>query len=101
MKKENGIETGLDTLSINGMLSSHSRHFLKNYRDVFCPKILSLIRHTLAGLSEPMQRVVTDNLLLYLTYGRMIMTPSVNVNRLLGYLLLVLMNDEGITPHQL
>ena len=81
---------------INLMLSDHSRAFLKDFKTVLPPRLLSLLRHNLCGLNEGTQLFVCDNVLAYLRSGIMFKTGVEHIDARLGLLLIELMNEPNV-----
>ena len=81
---------------INLMLSKHSRRFLKDFKVVLPPRLLSKLRHSLAGLSDASQQYVCDEIVTYLHSGIMHRSGFENIDQCLGLLLLELMNEPDI-----
>ena len=81
---------------INLMLSAHSREFLKDFRVVLPPRLLSKLRHSLAGLSDASQQYVCDEVVSFLRCGVMHRSGFDPIDHSLGLLLLELMNEPDI-----
>lgn len=80
---------------INLMLSDHSRTSLKDLRVVMPPRLLSMVRHSLCGLSNEMQQFVLDNILMYLRTGHMIRFGEPHIDQVQGLILIELMNAKA------
>ena len=81
---------------INLMLSTHSRKFLKDFRVVLPPRLLSKLRHSLAGLSDASQQYVCDEVVTFLCCGVIHRSGFEPIDQSLGMLLLELMNEKDI-----
>lgn len=80
---------------INLMLSKHSRDFLKDFKVVLPPRLRSLIRHSLAGLSEESQLFVCGEIVTFLRCGVMHRSGFEQIDRCLGLLMLELTNSKS------
>ena len=81
---------------INLMLSAYSRAFLKDFKVVLPPALLSLLRHSLAGLSDDMQQFVCDNVVTFLRSRFMFKSGVEFIDQRMGLLMIELMNARGI-----
>lgn len=79
---------------INLMLSAHSREFLKDFKVVLPPRLLSKLRHSLAGLSNASQQFVCNEVVTFLHSGVMHRSGFEPIDHSLGMLLLELMNAK-------
>ena len=80
---------------INLLLSAHSREIVKGLKVVLPPRLLSLLRHSLCGLSNEMQQFVLDNILMYLRTGHMIRFGEPHIDQVQGLILIELMNAKA------
>lgn len=95
-KKIVSKESSSQVSDINLMLSAHSLAFLRGFKVVLPPRLRSLLRHSLAGLSEDMQQFVCDNVVTYLRSRFMFKSGVEHVDERLGLLMIELMNAKGI-----
>ena len=88
--------TRKENSGINLMLSAHSKAFLKDFKAVLPPRLLSLLRHNLCGLSDEMQQFVCDNVVTFLHSRFMFKSGVTHVDQRQGLLMIEMMNASGI-----
>lgn len=81
---------------VNQMLTEDSLQFVNIMKAVLPPRLASLLRHSLAGLSDDLQEFVCDNVMTYLSSHKMLKSGEEHVDQRLGLLLLELMNEPDI-----
>lgn len=81
---------------VNLLLSDDTKAFIKDLKVVLPPRLRSLVRHSLAGLSDDMQQFVCDNIFMYLRTGYMVRLGEPHIDQIQGLILIELMNEKGI-----
>ena len=80
---------------VNLLLSNDTKAFIKDMKVVMSPRLRSIIRHSLCGLSDDLQQFVLDNILMYLRTGHMMRFGEMHIDQIQGLILIEMMNAKG------
>ncbi len=94
-KKIGSKEKSSRVNDVHLLLSNDTKAFIKDLKVVMSPRLRSIIRHNLCGLSDDVQQFVCDNILMYLRTGHMIRFGEPQIDQIQGLILIEVMNSEA------